>query len=171
MGQGTSWIHLVNQSKHTLSCSSSEPFDLQASLAGLHHVGLCCFTSNSLQSQNLVNKRHKLKMSTDAWRTVWHPLGGKNKLLKLLHVRFFFSFFEVLHCQSTRTRLQKKRAVGPSFFVVVKGKNVLQVFVACYITPCFERKHLWWSSLLNSWGNAEAKPSNMRWQFLQILWS
>lgn len=39
-------------------------------------------------------------------------------------------------------RASEKRAVGLSFFVVVKGITVLQVLIACYIMPCLERKHL-----------------------------
>lgn len=48
--------------------------------------------------------------------------------------QFFFPFFEVLHCQSTRTRPQKKENCGTVILCCGKGKNVLQVFVACYIT-------------------------------------
>lgn len=36
---------------------------------------------------------------------------------------FFFPFFEVLHCQSTRTRLQNKESCGTVILCCGKGKK------------------------------------------------
>lgn len=108
-------------------------------------------------------------MSTDAWRTVWHPLGGKTSCWSFCMSGFFLFLWSFTVSEHKNEASEKKRAVGLSFFVAVKGKNMLLVFVACYITPCLERKHLWWPCLLNSWKNPEAKSSNMRRRFLQIL--
>lgn len=105
-------------------------------------------------------------MSTDAWRTAWHPLGGKTSWRASLNL--FFSLLWSLNCQSKRTGPQKKRAVGLSFFVVVKERTVLQVFIARYIMPCLERKHLWWSWLINSWRCPKANHKKIKslWQTL-----
>lgn len=54
-----------------------------------------------------------------------------------------FSFFEVLHCQSKKKNgPRKKESCGNVILCCGKGKNVLQVLIACYITACLERQHL-----------------------------
>lgn len=60
-------------------------------------------------------------MSTDAWRTVWHPLRGKTSCWSFCMSVFFSLKFYTVRAQERG--LRKKRAVGLSFFVVRKGKK------------------------------------------------
>lgn len=144
---------------HTVSCSATFRSPVQT---GQFAPCLLFYKQLTAKPKPCLTKRYKLKMSTDAWRTTWHLLGGKTSCRGFFMSGFFFSLkFYTVRAQQRGLGEKKRESCGTVILCCGKGKNVLQVLIDCCSPTCLERKHLWWSRLINSWKNPEAKPSKL----------